>query len=69
MKINEGKTDRIFRIIIGSVLLSLIFVGPQSMWGLVGLIPLLTGAFGFCPVYKLFGLSTCALNTKQHQVR
>lgn len=64
MKRNEGNVDRIFRILVGLGLLSLVFVGPQTMWGIVGLVPLLTGAIGFCPLYKMFGLDTCPLNTK-----
>ena len=61
MKINKGKVDRIVRIVFGLGLLSLIFVGPQTMWGLVGFVPLLTGVFGFCPLYKVLGLNTCPL--------
>jgi len=60
MTVNEGTIDRIVRVVIGIALLSLVFVGPQTMWGLVGIVPLLTGIVGFCPAYKLFGLSTCA---------
>jgi hypothetical protein len=59
MKTNEGKADRIFRVLVGLGLLSLVFIGPQTMWGLVGLVPLLTGAIGVCPLYKVFGLDTC----------
>lgn len=59
MTVNEGTIDRIVRVVIGIALLSLVFVGPQTMWGLVGIVPLLTGIVGFCPAYKLFGLSTC----------
>lgn len=62
MKTNEGKIDRILRIVVGLGLLSLVFVGPQTMWGLVGLVPLLTGLIGFCPLYKIFGLNTCPLS-------
>jgi len=58
MKKNENKLDRIIRICIGVALLSLYFGPAQSAWGLVGLIPLFTGIFGFCPVYKTLGLST-----------
>ncbi|MCG8381900.1 MAG: DUF2892 domain-containing protein [Gammaproteobacteria bacterium] len=58
---NEGSTDRIIRVIIGLALLSLTVVGPQSPWGLIGLIPLITGLVGFCPLYKLFGLNTCPI--------
>lgn len=64
MKINEGNTDRIIRVAVGLGLLSLIFIGPQTMWGLVGLVPLLTGAFGYCPLYQILGLSTCPVKTK-----
>ena len=55
---NEGTLDRTLRIIVGIVLVSLVFVGPQSMWGLLGLVPLATGVLGFCPVYRLTGLDT-----------
>lgn len=61
MKTNEGKVDRIVRIVVGLLLISLVFTGPQTMWGLVGLVPLLTGIVGFCPLYKVFGIDTCSL--------
>jgi hypothetical protein len=64
MKANEGSVDRFFRVVIGLGLLSLVFIGPQTMWGLVGLVPLLTGVIGFCPVYTLFGLNTCPISSK-----
>lgn len=64
MKTNEGTVDRTLRIVVGLALLSLVFVGPQTLWGLVGLVPLLTGVVGFCPLYKVFGFNTCALKTK-----
>jgi hypothetical protein len=56
---NEGSLDRALRLIVGVILLSLVFVGPKTLWGLVGLVPLLTGTVGFCPLYRVFGLSTC----------
>ncbi len=59
MKCNEGTIDRALRVIVGLVLISLVFVGPKTMWGLIGLVPLLTGAIGFCPAYTLIGLNTC----------
>lgn len=62
---NESSLDRILRVALGIVLLSLVFVGPQSMWGLIGLVPLATGLIGFCPLYRLVGLNTCALHRKQ----
>jgi hypothetical protein len=59
MKRNEGLMDRIARVLLGAGLLALVFVGPETPWGLIGLVPLLTGLVGTCPVYSLFGLSTC----------
>lgn len=64
MKANEGKMDRILRVVAGLVLLSLTVVGPQSMWGLVGLVPLLTGLVGFCPLYTVLGINTCPIENK-----
>ena len=58
---NEGTLDRALRILVGVVLVSLVFVGPQSAWGWVGLVPLLTGLVGYCPAYSLFGWNTCKM--------
>ena len=55
---NEGTIDRIARIVAGVVLLSLVFVGPQSPWGYIGLVPLLTGLVGYCPLYSILGICT-----------
>ena len=55
---NEGSLDRAIRLLIGLALLSLFFVGPRTPWALLGFIPLLTGALGVCPAYRLFGFST-----------
>lgn len=60
---NEGSIDRAVRIVLGLVLLSLVFVGPKTWLGLVGLVPLLTGALGSCPLYSLLGISSCPLKT------
>ena len=59
---NEGTLDRGLRIIAGLILLSLVFVGPQTPIGWVGLVPLLTGLVGFCPLYRMFGMSTCPIS-------
>lgn len=59
MKANVGGIDRALRIVLGLVLLSLVVVGPKTLWGLVGLVPLATGLMRFCPVYPLLGVSTC----------
>jgi len=58
---NEGNLDRALRVIVGLVLLALVFVGPKTPLGWIGIVPLLTGLMGFCPAYRLFGLSTCGL--------
>ena len=59
MKRNVGKTERIARVVAGLGLLSLVFVGPQTLWGLVGLVPLATGVMGSCGLYTLLGINTC----------
>lgn len=56
---NVGSADRIARIVLGLVLIGLVFVGPQTPWGWIGVVPLLTGLFKTCPAYSLFGISTC----------
>ena len=58
---NEGTADRVIRIVVGLGLLSLVFLGPQTPWGYVGLIPLATGLAGTCPAYRIFGFKTCPL--------
>lgn len=58
LPMNEGKVDRVVRVVLGLVGLSLVFVGPQTMWGLLGLVPLATGAIGSCPLYTVLGLNT-----------
>ncbi len=62
---NVGGIDRIVRIVVGAFLLSLVFFGNQIIgenviWGWIGVVPLATGIFKFCPAYTLFGLKTCA---------
>jgi len=66
MKANVGSIDRVLRIALGIVILSLVFIleGNARYWGLVGLLPLATGLFRFCPAYSLFGLSTCPMERK-----
>ena len=66
MKKNVGGIDRVLRILAGLGLLAfaLLAEGPARWWGLVGLVPLATGTFGFCPLYPLFGFNTCPLDKK-----
>jgi hypothetical protein len=61
-KTNEGTIDRVLRVVAGLVLLSLFFVYPDSSWRywtLIGIVPIATGLMGWCPLYTVFGLSTC----------
>ncbi|MBI5261404.1 MAG: DUF2892 domain-containing protein [Bradyrhizobium sp.] len=60
---NVGKIDRLIRVVVGLIVLSLVFVGPQSLWGLLGLIPLGTALIGWCPPYSLLGINTCGTNS------
>ena len=59
MKINEGVIDRSLRVIVGLVLIGLAATGTIGMWGYVGIIPLVTGAVGMCPIYSLLGINSC----------
>lgn len=61
MKANVGGIDRILRIVAGLVLVSLAATGTIGVWGWIGVVPLLTGLFSWCPVYPLLGLSTCPM--------
>ena len=59
IKFNVGSWDRVLRVVIGIGIMSLTFWGPKTAWGWIGLLPLLTGLFRFCPAYLPFGISTC----------
>ena len=61
MNSNVGGIDRILRIVLGLVLIALTLAGIIGAWGWLGVVPLVTGAIGFCPLYPLFGLSTCPM--------
>lgn len=61
MKTNVGSIDRILRIIIGAALIGLTLTNIIGWWGWIGIIPLGTALIGFCPLYKIFGLSSCPL--------
>ena len=56
---NVGTIDRALRAIVGIVLIALVFVGPHTPWGWLGLVPLGTALVGWCPPYAIFGISTC----------
>lgn len=59
MNPNVGSIDRILRAIVGLILVALVFVGPKTSWGWLGLIPLATALLGWCPPYALLGINTC----------
>jgi hypothetical protein len=59
---NVGTIDKSLRIVLGLILLSLVFFGPQTPWGWIGLVPLLTGLINWCPGYSLLGFNTCPLD-------
>ncbi|MDR7023927.1 Protein of unknown function [Pseudomonas peli] len=59
MKANVGTLDRSLRIAAGLILLGLSLSGVIGLWGLIGIVPLATGLFRFCPLYPLLGISTC----------
>jgi hypothetical protein len=61
MKQNVGNIDRAIRAIVGIGLISLVFIGPQTVWGWIGLIPLATAIIGWCPPYSLLGINTCGV--------
>jgi len=61
---NTGKVDRIIRIIVGILLIGNVFTGLQTPIGWIGVILLVTGIFGTCPVYSLLGINTKSLGEK-----
>lgn len=63
MKQNVGSIDRAIRAIAGIGLISLVFVGPQTVWGWIGVVPLATAIIGWCPPYALLGINTCKTKT------
>ncbi len=64
MKCNCGGVDRGMRVIMGLGLIAMVFGGPQTPWGWIGIGPLLTGLTGYCPLYTILGLSTCPTGKK-----
>jgi DUF2892 family protein len=61
---NEGTLDRVIRVLAGVVLVALVLTGTIGVWGWIGVVPLLTGALGYCPAYSLFGFKTCPAGTR-----
>ena len=61
---NEHTGERVVRVVIGAALLSLVWIGPQTAWGWIGLVPLVTGLAGSCPLYRVLGVSTCSIDKR-----
>lgn len=57
--VTEHPVERVLRVLVGVVVLSLVFIGPKTAWGWIGLLPMLTGVTGLCPLYTILGISTC----------
>jgi len=55
---NIGNLDKVLRLLVGIIGVALVFIGPQTPWGWLGLVPLITGLINFCPLYKVLGLNT-----------
>ncbi len=64
MKTNEGTLDRALRVIGGLALIGLAATGTVGAWGYIGVVPLLTGAIGMCPLYTVLGINTCAVKSR-----
>ena len=63
-KTNVGNVDRVLRIVLGLVLIGLTLSGTIGVWGWIGLVPLATGLMGSCPAYRLIGLDTCPMKSR-----
>jgi hypothetical protein len=59
LQINEHPIERVLRVALGLGLITIAFIGPKTPWGFLGVVPLVTGLLGSCPLYTLFGFSTC----------
>jgi hypothetical protein len=64
MKMNEGTVDRALRVVAGLALIALAATHVVGLWGYIGVVPLLTGAVGMCPLYSVLGINTCPVNRR-----
>ena len=64
MKTNVGSIDRVARVLIGLLLITLAAMGAIGMWGWIGIVPVITGALGWCPAYTLLGFNTCPIKAR-----
>lgn len=63
--VNEHPVERALRVLVGVGLVSLVFFGPKTAWGYVGLLPIVTGLSGMCPLYSILGFSTCRVSLQK----
>jgi hypothetical protein len=61
LKVNEHPAERIVRVLLGGTLVALAVTGTVGLWGYIGLVPIVTGLAGTCPLYSVFGISTCPM--------
>lgn len=61
---NEHPIERGVRVLVGLGLIGAAFAGPLAPWGYIGIVPLLTGLTGNCPLYSVLGISTCPVETR-----
>jgi hypothetical protein len=61
---NVGSVDKVVRVVVGLALIATMFVGPQTPWGWMGIVPLATAAMSWCPLYTLLGINTCRTAAK-----
>ncbi|CAH0347870.1 DUF2892 domain-containing protein [Aquabacterium sp. CECT 9606] len=64
MQKNEGTLDRVLRVSGGLLLIGLATTNVIGLWGYIGIVPLITGAIGTCPLYSVLGIRTCAINRR-----
>ena len=64
MEKNVGSLDRLVRVVVGIALIAMVFVGPQTVWGWIGVVPLVTAALSWCPLYTALGIKTCPTAAK-----
>lgn len=64
LNVNEHPIERVVRVVLGVALVGMAAMGTIGAWGYIGVVPILTGAMGTCPLYTLLGFSTCPVKTK-----
>jgi len=66
---NVGSVDRLLRVVVGIALIAMVFVGPQTPWGWIGIVPLVTAGLSWCPLYTALGIQTCAVQPVKQPVK